>query len=108
MLPYRPLQVPRLQAYLDSRGKGESERAPPPDTTEAGCLRRAWARFQHRLPVLREAFGQMLKSCADNPASLWRQIRQAKGSLEEILDWLARTRNISLLRDYHCLRLPVL
>lgn len=105
-LPYRALEGERLQSYFDAQagiGKGPD---PPPRQLEAGCLRRAWTRFQTRVSRLREAFGLLIESVISGPKHLWEQMRQAKSSLAAILGFLAQNRNLSLLGDYRCLRLP--
>jgi hypothetical protein len=73
---------------------------------EAGCLRRAWTRFQTRVSTLKEAFGLLIPSVISGAAHLWKQMRRAKRTLAAILRFLARSRNLSLLGDYRCLRLP--
>lgn len=90
-LPYRPVRVPRLQAFFDGLAKVGSGPDPPPGQTEAGCLRRAWARFQTRVATLQEAFGQLVPSHPQGAEDLWLAIRHAKGSLEGILRFLAQT-----------------
>lgn len=105
-LPYRPLEVPRVEAFFNAQAKVGSGPDPPPGQLEAGCLRRAWARFQTRVCTLKEAFGLLIESVISGPEHLWQQMRQAKNSLAAILGFLAQTRNLSLLGDYRCLRLP--
>ena len=105
-LPYRPVTVARLQAFLDSQAGIASGLDPPPGPLEAGCLRRAWARFQTRVTVLQEAFGLLLPSVISGAADLWKQMRRAKESLRGILHFLVQSGKRSLLRDYRCLRLP--
>lgn len=105
-LPYRALAVERLESYWDGQAGIGTGPDPPPRPLEAGCLRRAWTRFQTRVSRLKEAFGLLLESVISGPEHLWRQMRQAKNSLAAILGFLARTRNLSLLGDYRCLRLP--
>jgi hypothetical protein len=56
--------------------------------------------------MLKEAFGQLIPSVISEAAHLWKQMRLAKETLAAILGFLARTRNLSLLGDYRCLRLP--
>jgi len=73
---------------------------------EAGCLHRAWVRFQSRAHLLRTTFGQLVPSVQSSAADLWHQMRLAKGSLERILNFLADTAKISLLGNYRCLQLP--
>lgn len=105
-LPYRPLTVSRLESFLDGQAGVGSGLDPPPDPLEAGCLRRAWARFQTRVIILKEAFGLLLPSVITKAADLWKQMRRAKGSLGRILHFLAQSGKRSLFGDYRCLRLP--
>lgn len=103
-LPYRPLNVARLQAHFDEKAKVGSGLDPPPSPTEAGCLKRAWCRFEKRTGRLQQVFGQLLPASLKGAGQLWLQMRRALASLQDILRWLAQTRNISLLGDYRCLR----
>jgi len=105
-VPYRPLEGLRLEAYFNAQAEIGSGPDPPPGVLEAGCLRRAWTRFQTRVSMLKEAFGQLIPSVISEAAHLWKQMRLAKETLAAILGFLARTRNLSLLGDYRCLRLP--
>jgi len=106
-LPYRPVTVARLQAFLDGQAGVGCGLDPPPDPLEAGCLRRAWARFQTRGRILQDAFGLLVASVISGAADLWKQMRRAKESLGGILHFLAQSGKRSLLGDYCCLRLPV-
>jgi hypothetical protein len=105
-LPYRPVEGPRLEAFFNAQAGIGSGPGPPPGELEAGCLRRAWTRFQTRVSTLKEAFGLLIPSVLSGAAHLWKQLRLAKETLAAILGFLAQTRNISLLGDYRCLRLP--
>lgn len=105
-LPYRPLEGSRLTAFFNAQAGIGSGPGPPPGSLEAGCLRRAWARFQTRVSTLKEAFGQWLPSGISQPGPLWKALRLAKKTLAAILGFLAQTGKISLLGDYRCLRLP--
>ena len=105
-LPYRPLEGQRVQSYFDAQAGIGSGPDPPPGVLEAGCLRRAWTRFQTRVSTLKEAFGLLIPSVLSGAAQLWEQMRLAKETLAAILGFLAQSRNISLLGDYGCLRLP--
>jgi hypothetical protein len=105
-LPYRPLEGPRVEAFFNAQAGIESGPDPPPGVLEAGCLRRAWTRFQTRVSRLKEAFGQLIASVISEAAHLWKQMRLAKETLAAILRFLGQTRNISLLGDYRCLGLP--
>jgi hypothetical protein len=103
-VPYRPLEVPRIEAFFNAQAGIESGPDPPPGVLEAGCLRRAWSRFQTRVSRLKEAFGLLIPSVLSGPAPLWKQLRLAKPTLKAILRFLAQTCKISLLGDYRCLR----
>lgn len=105
-LPYRPLEGQRLQAFFDAQAGIGCGPGPPPGPLEAGCLRRAWSRFQTRVCTLKQAFGLLIPSVISGAAQLWGQMRLAKETLANILAFLAQTRNLSLLGDYRCLRLP--
>ncbi len=105
-LPYRALEVPRVEAFFNAQAKVGSGPDPPPGQLEAGCLRRAWTRFQTRVSKLKEAFGLLIPSVISGAAQLWEQMRLAKETLAAILGFLAQTRNISLLGDYRCLQVP--
>lgn len=105
-LPYRPLEGVRVQSYFDARAGIGSGPDPPPAELEAGGLRRAWTRFQTRVSILKEAFGPLVSSVISQAEQLWEQMRLAKETLAAILGFLAQTRNLSLLGDYRCLRLP--
>jgi hypothetical protein len=105
-LPYRAVEGPRLEAYFNAQAGIGSGPDPPPGVLEAGCLRRAWTRFQTRVSTLKEAFGLLIPSVISGAAQLWEQMRLAKETLAAILGFLAQSRNISLLGDYRCLRLP--
>ena len=104
-LPYRPVAGPRLEAYFNAQAGIGSGPGPPPGQLEAGCLRRAWTRFQTRVSTLKEAFGQLISSGISGAEQLWKELRLAKKTLADILRFLAQTRNLSLLGDYRCLRL---
>lgn len=105
-LPVRSVEGPRLEAYFNAQAGIGSGPDPPPGELEAGCLRRAWTRFQTRVATLKEAFGLLIPSVISSAAQLWKQLRLARKTLAAILGFLAHTRNTSLLGDYHCLRLP--
>jgi len=105
-LPYRPVEGGRLEAFFNTQAGIGSGPDPPPGQLEAGCLRRAWTRFQTRVSTLKEAFGLLIPSVISGAAHLWKQMRLAKKTLAGILGFLAQTGNRSLLGDYRCLRLP--
>ena len=105
-LPYRPVAGPRLEAHFNAQAGIGSGPAPPPGQLEAGCLRRAWTRFQTRVETLKDAFGQLISSAISEAEPLWKELRLAKGTLAEMLKFLAQPRNLSLLGNYRCLRLP--
>jgi len=105
-LPYRSVEGARLEVFFNVQAGIGSGPDPPPDELEAGCLRRAWTRFQTRVSTLKEAFGLLIPSVVSGAAQLWEQMRRAKKTLAAILGFLAQTRNLSLLGDYRCLSLP--
>lgn len=105
-LPYRPLEGARLEASFNAQAGIGSGPDPPPGQLEAGCLRRAWTRFQTRVSTLKEAFGLLIPSVISGAGDLWKQMRLAKETLAAILRLLAQSCNTSLLGDYRCLRLP--
>jgi hypothetical protein len=105
-LPYRPVEGGRVEAFFNAQAGIGSGPDPPPGLLEAGCLQRAWARFQARVSTLKEAFGLLIASVISGPAHLWKEMRLAKKTLPAILGFLAQTCNRSLLGDYRCLRLP--
>jgi len=100
-LPYRPVGVDLLEAWLDVEFMG---RAPPQVTeNEKGCLRRAHERFLQRIPSLTEVMGQMIKAVSPTATQLWVQLRKL-GKLTDILRFLADAFKTSLLGDYWCLQ----
>ena len=103
-LPYRSVEGARLEAFINEQAEVGSGLDPPPGELEAGCLRRAWARFQTRVSTLQEAFGLLIASVTHSTAALWKQMRLAKGTLPGILLYLAQSHQRSLLGDYQCLR----
>lgn len=105
-LPYRSVTGTRLEAFFNEAAEAGSGPDPPPDELEAGSLRRAWARLQTRVATLQDAFGLLVEHLTDCAAALWRAMRQAKGTLGGILQYLAQAHQCSLLGDYRCLRLP--
>ena len=104
-LPYRPLAGDRLEACFNQQAEDGTGPDPPPNVLEAGCLHRAWQRFQSRMAALKEAFGQWIAALTHSAGALWKQMRLARGTLASILHYLAQTHQRSLLGDYQCLRL---
>lgn len=105
-LPYRSVSAGRVEAFFNEQAEAGTGPDPPPGELEAGCLRRAWRRFQTRVQTLRDAFGLLISSASLSPGNLWKQMRLAKGDIHGILLYLARTHKCSLLGDYRCLRVP--
>lgn len=105
-LPYRSVEGGRLEAFFNEQAEVGSGLDPPPGELEAGCLRRAWARFQTRVSSLKEALGLLIARVSDSAAALWKQMRLAKATLPGILLYLAQWHQRSLLGDYRCLRAP--
>lgn len=90
-LPDRPVEGARWEAFFNEQAEAGSGPDPPPGELEAGCLRRAWARFQTRVPLLREVFGLLVNSAITSAAALWKQMRLAKATLPGILRYLAQS-----------------
>lgn len=105
-LPYRSLKASRMEASFNKQAEAGTGPDPPPDELEAGCLRRAWRRFQTRALKLKEAFGLLIDSASLCPGNLWKQMRLATGDVHGILLYLTRHHKCSLLGDYRCLRVP--
>jgi hypothetical protein len=103
-LPYRPVEAPRLQRYFDTQAGWASGLDPPANVVETGCLQRAWQRFGQRIQRLQDLFGQILPAVLPTAAQVWQALRQAVGSVGQILLWLARHTRSSLLGDYRCLQ----
>lgn len=103
-LPYRALEVGRLQGFFDAQAEVSAGLDPPPGLIEAGCLQRAWNRFLTRVNLLKESFGQLLPVELHTPQHLWKELRRTMGSAEEMLRFLACHCKRSLLGDYACLR----
>lgn len=100
MLPYRSVGTYLAEKWLDAVFLS---RAPPITTeNEKGCLKRLATRFVQRIPVLREAFGQMISATRPSASKFWKEIRKSM-KLEEILRLLAEKFKTSLLADYLCL-----
>ena len=102
-LPYRPLEVERLQGGFDAQAGVGTGLDPPPEAIETGCLQRAWNRFLARVNLLKDAFGQTLPSELRTARQLWKELRRGVGSAENMLRFLARHCKRSLLGDYACL-----
>jgi hypothetical protein len=103
-LPYRPLEVERLEGHFDAQAGTSTGLDPPPELIEAGCWQRAWKRFLTRVDPLKDVFGQILPAGLQTAQQLWKQLRRAVGSAEDILRFLAQHGKRSLLGDYACLR----
>ena len=103
-LPYRPLEVERLQGGFDAQAEVGTGLDPPPEAIEAGCLQRAWNRFLTRVNLLKASFGQRLPAELHTAQQLWKALRRGVGSAEAMLRFLARSCQRSLLGDYACLR----
>ncbi|MSR64472.1 MAG: hypothetical protein EXS18_01675 [Verrucomicrobiae bacterium] len=103
-LPYRPIQVDRLQADSDQRAEIHCGLDPPPDLIEAGCLHRIWKRWLTRVVHLKDLFGQLLPAGIKTARHLWKQVRRRLCSTESILRFLAQSFHTSLLGGYRCLQ----
>ena len=107
-LPYRPVSVERMEQDFDQRADLSEVSAldPPVHELEGGCLQRAWKRFSTRINPLKNYLGQIISATADLRDSLWQEMRQTLGPLQDTLNKLAVANQSSLLGDYMCLRLP--
>ena len=103
-LPYRSLEVERLEGAFDAQAEVGTGLDPPPEPIEAGCLQRAWNRFLTRVNILKDAFGQTLPVELHTAQQLWKELRRGVGSAESMLRFLAQYCKRSLLGDYACLR----
>jgi hypothetical protein len=102
MLPYRPIEAGKVEAWLDGEHGLSNERAQV-TVREKECLMRIECNFAARTPSLIQVLGQMVRSIRPSPRQLWRQLRRL-GGLPEILRLLAERFKTSLLADYRCLR----
>lgn len=105
-LPYRSLAASRLEAFFNAQAAVGDGPNPAPMEIEAGCLGRAWARFQMRAAVLKDVFGFAMMQATDSTAALWSHLRRSQGALSTILSTLTKSHQRSLLGDYQCLRMP--
>ena len=71
-LPYRPLEVERLQGGFDAQAEVGTGLDPPPEPIEAGCLQRAWNRFLTRVKVLQDAYSKRLPADLHAAQQLWQ------------------------------------
>lgn len=102
MLPYRPIEAGKVEAWLDAE-HGLSDEGPQVTEKEKECLRRAACRYAERTPSLIQVLGQMIRCIGPSARRLWEQLR-GFGGLPEILRFLAERFKTSLLGDYRCLR----
>lgn len=104
-LPYRAVRAGRLQGHFDQRAGIQTRGLdPPPRSVEAGCLQRAWSAWSARLRILKDAFGQLVKSTVSAAAPFWISARQGLNSVPRMLCFLSEHHRISLLGNYRCLR----
>ena len=103
-LPYRPVNLPVVQAHFDQLAEATQDPDPESCLIQRGCLIRAWKRFTstERKLSLTDFFGQRLPRTS-SPQALWKAMRQAAGNLSHILLELA-SQGKSLLGDYRCLK----
>lgn len=104
-LPYRSLAGSRLQRYFTKPDACGNDLNPAPTETEAGCLRRAWRRFQERAAALEHLLGLSADRSVNLAAEFWIQMCASYGDLSGILRFLNQSHQRSLLGDYHCLRI---
>jgi len=106
MMPYRSLEVGRLEELADERlgMTGGGARPPPATENENGCIRRALKKLSKRIPLLCGFFGQTLPVLGGTDiGGFWRALREV-GSTEGILVRLARDFKSSLLGCYRSLQ----
>lgn len=101
MLPYRPIEVEKVEVWLDAE-HGRSMAWPKVTEKEKGCLLRATKRFAARTPSLIRKLGQMLPCIGASARRLWEQLRRF-GNLSAILRLLFEKFKTSLLGNYRCL-----
>lgn len=101
MLPYRPIEVEKVEVWLDAE-HGRSMAWPKVTEKEKGCLLRATKRFAARTPSLIRKLGQMLPCIGASARHLWEQLRRF-GNLSAILRLLFEKFKTSLLGNYRCL-----
>jgi hypothetical protein len=100
MLPYRPIDVEKVEQHFDSEyAEGEE---PQCTEKEKGCLTRAVKSFAQHTQSLNTKLGQMIEGIRPGSRELWRDLRRF-GGLKEILRLLSEKFKTSLLRDYLCL-----
>ena len=111
-LPYRSIQVDRLERWLNWQFSGGPE-PPAMKEVERGCAERALACFVRHSPSLIKALGQIVKHVHADAGSLWRVLRRW-GDLRTILRQLQekiklpfqrgeKRRGLSLIGTHVCL-----
>lgn len=106
MMPYRSLEVERMEELADGRFglAGGGARPPPATEKEEGCIRRACKVLSKRIPFLCGLLGQQLPLLVGGDiCGFWQAMREL-GSCVEILARLARDFKTSLLGCYRSLR----
>jgi hypothetical protein len=101
MLPYRPIEVERVEQHFDAQYAEGGE--PEYTEIEKGCLERAAKSFVQHTQSLCNKLGQIIEGICPGARELWRGLRRL-GGLEKILQMLAEKFKTSLLRDYLCLK----
>ena len=102
MLPYRPIEVGKAEAWLDAE-YGISGHHPTVTEKEKGCLNRLVCNYAAHTPSLIQKLGQMVFAIRSSAGQLWKQLRRSDG-LSDILRMLFEKFKISLAGDYRCLR----
>jgi hypothetical protein len=105
MLPYRPLEISRLEALMDERFglAGGSARPPPATEIEVGCIRRTCKRVSERMAFLCGLLGQQMPLLAGKDIGwFWRSLRKL-GPTEGTLARFIRDFKTSLLGCYRSL-----
>ena len=106
MMPYRSLEVARLEELADERFglAGGGARPPPATEKEEGSIRRACKVLSKRIPFLCGLLGQLMPVLGGADINgFWRAVREL-GSTKGILVRLARDFKTALLGCYRNLR----
>lgn len=105
MMPYRSMEVGRLEELADVHfGSADGGARPPPATEkESGCVRRACKVLSKRMVLLRGLFGQALPVLVGaDIGCFWRALRELGSTMANMLR-LARDFKTSLFGCYRSL-----
>lgn len=106
MIPYRSMEVGRLEELVDTHlgWTGGDARPPPATEKENGCIRRSIKNLSKRIPYLCGLFGQQLPVFANTDiCGFWRALRELGPTMATMVR-LAREFKTSLLGSYRSLR----